>query len=193
MPQPSMKNAIVDAARREFHERGYSATGIAAITGRAGVHKGSFYNHFASKEELAAEVVRLYANDQRMGILEDAGRAPLDRIRAHFEFIAGVLRAHDPIVGCLLANFSAEFSPLAPLVSERVSTSVSHWSELLADDLAEAASQAGVDSFDAKSAAWALLDSYEGAALRSRATGSPAAVEGFLNTTLPVFLTPLEP
>src|ERR1700759_5503685 len=80
------------AGQAEFHERGYSVTGIAAIAARAEAFKGSFYNHFASKEELAVEVLGLYAQSQRLEMLQDESRAPLERIRTHFEHIAEVLK-----------------------------------------------------------------------------------------------------
>ena len=43
---------ILDAAREEFGERGFSDSSIVGITQRAGVALGTFYTYFDSKEEL---------------------------------------------------------------------------------------------------------------------------------------------
>jgi AcrR family transcriptional regulator len=49
---------ILDAAREEFGERGFSDSSIVGITGRAGVALGTFYTYFDSKEELFQALVR---------------------------------------------------------------------------------------------------------------------------------------
>ena len=43
-----------------FTERGFSGCSVQDITDAAGVPKGSFYNHFKSKEALAAEIITEY-------------------------------------------------------------------------------------------------------------------------------------
>jgi AcrR family transcriptional regulator len=49
---------ILDAARDEFGERGFSDSSIVAITQRAGVALGTFYTYFDSKEEVFSALVR---------------------------------------------------------------------------------------------------------------------------------------
>jgi AcrR family transcriptional regulator len=49
---------ILDAARHEFGERGYSDSSIVGITQRAGVALGTFYTYFESKEALFQALVR---------------------------------------------------------------------------------------------------------------------------------------
>src|SRR5881227_2643622 len=49
---------ILDAAREEFGERGFSDSSIVGITQRAGVALGTFYTYFDSKEALFQALVR---------------------------------------------------------------------------------------------------------------------------------------
>lgn len=47
---------ILEVAGRLFRERGFDGIGVDEIMNRAGLTHGGFYNHFASKDELAAEI-----------------------------------------------------------------------------------------------------------------------------------------
>ena len=49
---------ILDAARDEFGERGFSESSIVGITQRAGVALGTFYTYFDSKEAVFSALVR---------------------------------------------------------------------------------------------------------------------------------------
>jgi AcrR family transcriptional regulator len=49
---------ILDGARKEFGERGFSDSSIVGITQRAGVALGTFYTYFDSKEVLFQALVR---------------------------------------------------------------------------------------------------------------------------------------
>lgn len=53
------RSRIVDAALSCFLEFGYNQTGIRQIAKRAGISLGNLYNHFASKEEVLAEIAVL--------------------------------------------------------------------------------------------------------------------------------------
>ncbi|QLD10350.1 TetR/AcrR family transcriptional regulator [Microbacterium oleivorans] len=74
-PRVSSRETLAEAACELFLERGYDATTVADITGRAGVSRSSFFNYFASKSAV------LWAGlDERIERLESelgaAGVAP---------------------------------------------------------------------------------------------------------------------
>ena len=62
---------ILDAAREEFGDRGYSESSIVGITQRAGVALGTFYTYFDSKEALFQALVR----DMSAQVRENVGPA----------------------------------------------------------------------------------------------------------------------
>jgi AcrR family transcriptional regulator len=52
---------IVECARSLFNRKGFSGVSVDELMHSAGLTRGGFYNHFASKEELFAEAIEAYA------------------------------------------------------------------------------------------------------------------------------------
>ena len=50
------REKILEVAGALFRERGFDGIGVADIMKRAGLTHGGFYGHFASKDDLAAEI-----------------------------------------------------------------------------------------------------------------------------------------
>ena len=65
------KQAIVDAARGLFHERGYHATGIDEIGAAAGITGPGIYRHFDSKDQILATIF----DQMWLGLLHTIDRA----------------------------------------------------------------------------------------------------------------------
>lgn len=54
------REAIIRAAMELFFEKGYENTSIRMITARAGLEVGSFYYHFAAKENVLEAAINLF-------------------------------------------------------------------------------------------------------------------------------------
>ncbi|MGY4690002.1 TetR/AcrR family transcriptional regulator [Salibacterium sp. K-3] len=65
---------IIQTALQMFSEKGYFSTSVQEIVSSCGISKGSFYNYFASKEDLLIEVFR-YNHEQ---LLKKAKSVHLD-------------------------------------------------------------------------------------------------------------------
>ena len=72
---------LLEAAAREFGERGFHEAAITGITARAGVALGTFYTYFESKEELFRALVRDMSDAVRAHVAEAVAGAP-DRLAA---------------------------------------------------------------------------------------------------------------
>jgi AcrR family transcriptional regulator len=86
---------ILDAAREEFGERGFSDSSIVGITQRAGVALGTFYTYFDSKEALFQALVR----DMSAQVRDNVGPAfsgAMDGLDGERRALTAFLRfAHD--------------------------------------------------------------------------------------------------
>jgi TetR/AcrR family transcriptional repressor of nem operon len=189
MPRPSLREAIVASATTQFHLHGYNGTGVAAITTAAGAPKGSFYNHFASKEQLALEVVDRFADGMGLEMLADAAMPPLERVRGHFAFLAGALEEHAFRRGCLLGNLAVETAVDGPEVAARVTRFFERWSLALAGAIRAAQADGSVPAHvDAEVVADELIDLYEGRTMRARTTAGPAGMQHLVDHALPRLL-----
>jgi AcrR family transcriptional regulator len=81
---PDTRGRILEAAVALFAELGYEATSVSLIIARAGVAKGGFYHHFASKNELLYEVYGDLIEQQLTGMrrIITAGGPPDAVLRA---------------------------------------------------------------------------------------------------------------
>jgi AcrR family transcriptional regulator len=85
--------AVLDAARKLFAAQGFEATSIDAIAARAGVAKGAVYHHFASKDDVFAQVFEAASAELAAQIPAEArkGKDPLDRIaRGTLKYLTGI-------------------------------------------------------------------------------------------------------
>ena len=177
----SSRNVVLNAGSKLFIERGFSACSVQDITDVAGVPKGSFYNHFKSKEALAAEVLTEYGKGSTdRSILSNRKLPPLARLKKHFAALnEHFSQCHD---GCLVGKFMAEVSEETPQIRSELLKVLTLWGEQISAVIAEGQQQGSIRS-DLKASELGnfLIDSYEGAISRTRVEKSPAALRAFVN------------
>ena len=132
------RSRLIEAAQDLFYREGFHAVGLDRLLADVGVTKTTFYNHFASKEELVLEVMR--ARDQwwrhvfARRLQERAGDDPAAQLRAVFDVLDEFIGADD-FNGCLFVNVSVEF-PLAHTPPHRAAAEHKELMGLLLRDLA---------------------------------------------------------
>jgi len=78
----------VEAAFRAFERSRYERTTVADIVGEAGMSSRSFYAHFASKDDLAAQIVEEYGAELLGHVAEILAATP-DDVPAHVDRALG--------------------------------------------------------------------------------------------------------
>jgi TetR/AcrR family transcriptional repressor of nem operon len=106
--QKAMENRqrIVDAAARLFRDGGFDGVGVDAIMKEAELTHGGFYGHFASKDDLAAEMTGRVTT--RQGWMQRLSGKPNPSLK---EVVRGYLTPRhrdDPGTGCLFAALGSD-------------------------------------------------------------------------------------
>jgi TetR/AcrR family transcriptional regulator, transcriptional repressor for nem operon len=190
MPRPSLKEDIIAAALETLHTKGFNGTSVQDITDAAEVPKGSFYNHFESKEDLAADALDRYwqQGHASLSLLTDEKTPPLERLKRYFRRLGAVARQGEFRRGCFIGNLGTEMSEQSPLLREKLSTLLATWTRAIESCVKEAQASGSLRrDIDASTIASFLLNAWEGALMRSkvdRNARSFAAFEDVVFTAL---------
>jgi TetR/AcrR family transcriptional repressor of nem operon len=185
MSKETTKNALLEAGRRVFLEKGYNNAGIDAILGEAGVPKGSFYYYFPSKEEFGLQVLNRFAARHEADLdrfLGDTGLRPVERLRRLVGATIERLESQQCRNGCLIGNLSQEMADQSEAFRVRLEVVFRGWSARYAACLKEAQDAGEIAAgLDVNELAEFLLASWQGAILRAKTMRSTAPLRTFLN------------
>src|ERR1700755_2807646 len=104
MARPSLRKKLASSAVETLHASGFNGCSVQDITEAAGVPKGSFYNHFESKETLAAAALQQYwtaSQHDCLRLLHDTARSPRERLLAYFSQVMSDIALQQFRCGCL--------------------------------------------------------------------------------------------
>ncbi|HEY1993654.1 MAG TPA: TetR family transcriptional regulator C-terminal domain-containing protein [Edaphobacter sp.] len=194
MAAKSTREHLIDVGVGLMHQNGYNATGLTDILKAANVPKGSFYHHFGSKEDFAVAALERYgmrASEHAAAVLNDTTTPPLKRLRRYFSDLLKIYGQKGEIPGCMMGRFSLEIAEESPQLRNRISASFDHWQHTIATVLRQAVAQAELPAgtTDPESLAGFLLNSWEGALLRSQAEKSNAPLDTFMRYVFDELLT----
>jgi TetR/AcrR family transcriptional regulator, transcriptional repressor for nem operon len=172
MARPNVREQLIEAGLRALHQHGFNGC----------VPKGSFYNHFESKEDLAIQALeRFWQNGAgRRASLSDTSVDAVERLRQHFRGLADEIIGHDYERGCLVGNFSQEMSAHSREIRDRLAAIYAAWTRSLESCVRDAEKAGRVRlRLPAADVATFLVNAWEGAVLRSKVEQDRSPLDNF--------------
>jgi TetR/AcrR family transcriptional repressor of nem operon len=175
---------LLDQGMAMLLRHGYHHLGIAAVLEATQVPKGSFYHHFASKEEFGLQVIDHYMKAVHAGLdqcLGDVSLAPLQRVRRFFEQTAQKY-GEEGYLGCLLGGLGQELAGVNEAFRQKVEQCFTEIADRIAGCLREAVERGDLPKHaDPRKLAELIVNCWEGAALRTRLRRDPAPLREMLD------------
>lgn len=178
---------------RLFTTQGYGSTGVQQIVEAARVPKGSFYNHFESKDAFAAEAVRMYADEFSRELdvsLRKVGpQNAIKQLRAFFEQMTRRFEVSKFREGCLVGSLSLEGPNLSKNCRQAMAAAFRDWTPAFRE-LIERGQQEGRIRKDIPAPIQAdfVLNAWQGSVIRMKIEGSAQPLEQF-SKTVSVYLS----
>lgn len=175
--KPSTKQSLLNAAFSVIRAKGYTATTVDELCAAAGVSKGAFFHHFASKEELAVAAANQWSAVTG-SLFEEApyheADDPLDRLLGYVGFRKQLIQGALPEFTCLVGTMTQEAYGTSPAIQKACWDSISGHANTLVADIEAAMAQYGVTrEFTAESLALHTQAVLQGAFILAKASGDP--------------------
>jgi TetR/AcrR family transcriptional regulator, transcriptional repressor for nem operon len=140
---------LLDAAIHVIRSKGYAAARVEDICAEAGLTKGAFFHHFASKEACAlAAAAHFAANADALfdaapySLLPD----PRDRVLGYVDFRKAILQGDLPQFTCLLGTMVQEAYDSHPAIRAACDRYISKHAERLGADITKAKARYAPDA-----------------------------------------------
>ena len=198
------RERILDAAQALILDHGFGATTVDAVVARAGITKGAFFHHFASKSDLARALVERYAETDRQHFARHLERArklasdPLQQALLLIGFYQEDFEAFEgPYPGCLYASYIYENKLFDEGTLEVLKVSALKWrAEMRALLEAVAAAHPPRVAVDLESLADLFYALIEGSFIMTKTLGDNSLLSrhaAHLRNYLELLFTPREP
>ena len=183
-PLHPTKQRLLDVGMAMLLKHGYSDLGVQTLLVEVGIPKGSFYHHFADKEDFALQVIDAYQGNVHAlleATLLSPGRPPFDRIRAFFDGVRAAY-AEEGYLGCFLGALGQELSGASDVFRRKIDGCLDEIAAGLRYCLDEACERGELAvGTDTTAMANLLVNAWEGAALRSRLARTSQRLDGVLD------------
>jgi len=171
---PNVREKLSGSAARLFQRFGYAHVSIRDITSSIDIPKGTFYNHFKSKEALASAILSRHFEALLESLTEGGSGTAGACLRRHFQTIA----PSPPELGAspllLISTLAAEGPALPFSLVQQIGEGVRVWSNKVAALIALAQADGQINAAEDPDLLAALfINCWQGAMIRTKC--DPAA------------------
>jgi TetR/AcrR family transcriptional repressor of nem operon len=170
---------LLQAATALIRAKGYSGTGVDDICAAAGVTKGAFFHHFASKEALGVAAVEMWTEvtGQMFAAADYHARPdPLDRVLAYLDLRRDLARGSAAEYSCLAGTAVQEMHAASPAIRAAARESIEGGAAHVERHLAEALAAHPVPGVTAEGLAAFMQVVIQGGIVVAKAKDDPAAL-----------------
>jgi TetR/AcrR family transcriptional regulator, transcriptional repressor for nem operon len=183
---------LIATGARLFHERGYTAVGVAEICDEAGLKKGSFYHFFESKLDLVLQAIDCYAHayEEVMARAEAQGGSAREQLanvlNGLYEMMRTRAEADGRMRGCPIGNLALELADRDETIRERIDGVFSRWRGSFTAILQGGVDRGEIVVADPVKTAEILVAMVQGATLLAKTANDPDVILRLIDAALGV-------
>lgn len=164
------REIILQRAAELFNTHGYAGSSLADIMEATGLQKGGIYNHFESKDDLAAaafDYAFSLVSQRMLGAIR--GTRGIERLLAIIHFFEGYYETPPVRGGCILLNTAIESDDADPRLRERARYFMSQWRDLIRRTVEKGIGLGEIKTtVDGEALATIIISTVEGAIMMSK-------------------------
>jgi TetR/AcrR family transcriptional regulator, transcriptional repressor for nem operon len=177
-PRGNTRDALLTAALRILREKGYGSATVDDICRAAGVSKGAFFHHFATKDELALAAAEYFTEGADALFASAPYRDvadPRERLLAYIDLRTSMMHGELPDFTCLLGTMVQETYATHPAIRDACRDQIRHHADDVAHDVTAAKTAYAPDaSWSPESLALFTQAVIQGAFVLAKAHNDPA-------------------
>jgi TetR/AcrR family transcriptional repressor of nem operon len=179
------KEQIIVSAAKLINKSGYHHVGINSILKELGIPKGSFYNYFESKEDLAVSIIGYHIqNTKKIFYKSTENQHSIEGLKSFFTAYFDSFKDLDYCGGCPIGNLILELSDQ----SEKVRNELLKWIEFLENEIYQILCAESQSSTDLKSLSSFIVSAFEGVIMKAKAEKNSKALDEFHHIIFEVLL-----